>query len=319
MISRASITAQSFILGEVRADPAQLRGEGGPVNPTVVLQLSVTLNPRPAEGAIVVTQLWGRLHMDGAGGGTPIGELVRGRATSEPQALWASRPTASAEHSVYLRVPLTPTQLRAVEDTPPIDGQVLLRLELTAEAAWLRKEHTHVLGSTGGSAMELLPLAWVRIDDLRLAVPVAYWAERVLPAVGADRYRTLLIVLPTESPLTPGQSLVRWFDEARGRYDRGDYRGCIERCRDVRRAVEVALGATRDHPVSARTGPVGVPAGTTAFVDGVWAALAQVTNEAHHSEYAEPASSAADARAVLLTTAVMLDYLGRVLAPPPLP
>jgi hypothetical protein len=109
---------------------------------------------------------------------------------------------------------------------------------------------------------------------------------------------------------------VRWFDDARARYDRGDYRGCVERCQDVRRAVETALQATKRDPVSAKAASAaGLAPGTTAFLDGVWHALAEVTNEAHHPEHGEPTYRDADARAVLLTTAVVLEYLGALLAP----
>jgi hypothetical protein len=315
----ASISAQSFILGEVRADPARLRGEGGPVSPALVVPLTLALNPQPPERTLVVTDLLGRLHLDRAGQ-TALGELVRAGSSSQPQGLWASHPGTAATHAVALRIPLAPTQLRALEEAPAQDGHLLLRLELRAAAAWLRQEHQHVLGSGGGSAMELLPLAWVRTDELRLAIPAGPWAEQVLPGLGADRYRTVLVSLPADSPLSPGKPLVRWFDDARARYDRGDYRGCIERCRDVRRAVETALQASKSDPVSAKAASAaGLPAGTTAFLDGVWRALAEVTNEAHHPEHAEPVYRATDARAVLLTTAVMLEYLSAVLVPPALP
>lgn len=318
MTVSASITAQSFILGEVRADPAQVRGDGGPVSPALVLPLSVALNPQPVERTLALTELWGRLYLDG-GGHTALGEMTRAGG-NDPQGVWASHPGAAATHACELRLPLTPMQLRALEEAPPQDGNVTLRVEVRVAAAWLRQEHQQVLGSGGGSAVELLPLSWVRAEPLRLAVPVGHWAERVLPGLGANRYRTVLVRLPSESPLTPGKPLVRWFDDARARYDRGDYRGCIERCRDVRRAVETSLEATKSDPVSAKAASAaGLPAGTSGFLEGVWRALAEVTNEAHHPEHGEPVYRAADARAVLLTTAVLLEYLGTLLGPPALP
>jgi hypothetical protein len=100
--------------------------------------------------------------------------------------------------------------------------------------------------------VDLLPLAWVRTDELRLLVPLAHWVESVLPALGTDRFRTVVISLPINGPLTPNTPLVRWFDDARSRYDAGDWRGCIERCRDVRRAVETTLNASKSDPVGAK-------------------------------------------------------------------
>jgi hypothetical protein len=200
--------------------------------------------------------------------------MVRAGDSSNPQGLWASHPGTAATHTAELRMPLTPAQLRVLEELPVHNGNVRLRLELRAAAAWLREEHRHILGTGGGAAVELLPLTWLRTDELHLAVPIGHWVEQVLPGLGADRYRTVLISLPSKSPLTPGKPLVRWFDEARARYDRGEYRGCIERCRDVRRAVETLLEAGKSDPVSAKAAnAAGLPAGTTTFVDGVWRPL----------------------------------------------
>jgi hypothetical protein len=170
--------------------------------------------------------------------------------------------------------------------------------------------------------LDLLPLAWVRTDELRLLVPLVHWVEGVLPALGTDRFRTVVISLPTNGALTPNTPLVRWFDDARARYDAGDWRGCIERCRDVRRAVETTLKATKSDPVSAKAAAAsGLPPNPaiSSFVDGVWGALSQVTNEAHHPEHHEPVYRAADARAVLLTTATTLEYLAALLNSPTLP
>jgi hypothetical protein len=311
----ASITVQSFILGAIEADPAHLRGEGGPINPAVILPLTVAFNPQPPERTLAVTELWGRVHFDGPGQ-THLGELARALSPSDPHGLWSSNPGGESSHATELRVLITPAQLRILE-TAPTRNDLTLRIELRTAVAWVRAENSNLLGPGGGAAVELLPVAWVRTEELRLDVPIGHWAERVLPGLGADRYRTLLVSLPAENPVAPGERLVHWFDDARRRYDFGDFRGCIERCRDVRRAVETALQASKSEPVSAKA-TAGLPGGTMAFVDGVWRALAEIANEAHHPEHGEPAYSAADARAVLLTTAVMLEYLGALLDAPPM-
>lgn len=319
--ARASITAQSWILGDVECDPAQVRGEGGPINPTLVAPFTVKLNPRAAEEAVAITELWGRLYLQDTGQ-TPLGEMTRARSPNSPPGLWSSNPHSPSTDGAELRIPLTPAHLRALEEARPQGGSVSLRVQLDVAAAWIRGEHR--LGSAGGGApvLDLLPLAWVRTDELRLLVPLAHWVESVLPALGTDRFRTVVISLPMNGALTPNTPLVRWFDDARSRYDAGDWRGCIERCRDVRRAVETTLNASKSDPVSAKAAAgSGLPSNPaiSAFVDGVWRALSQVTNEAHHPEHGEPFYRAADARAVLLTTATTLEYLATLLNPPTLP
>ena len=320
MSASASITTQSWILGDVECDPARVRGDGGPINPTLVAPLTVKLNPRPAEEAVAVTELWGRLYLQDTAL-TPLGEMTRARSPNSPQGLWSSNPNSPSADGAELRIPLTPAHLRVLEDVRPQDGNVPLRVRLDVAAAWVRGEHR--LGSAGGApVLELLPLAWVRTDELRLLVPLVHWVESVLPALGTDRFRTVVISLPMNGPLTPNTPLVRWFDDARARYDAGDWRGCIERCRDVRRAVETTLKATKSDPVSAKAAAAsGLPPNPaiSSFVDGVWGALSQVTNEAHHPEHHEPVYRAADARAVLLTTATTLEYLAALLNSPTLP
>ncbi len=46
---------------------------------------------------------------------------------------------------------------------------------------------------------------------------------------------------------------------------------------------------------------------------GLWTWLAEATNEAHHRERGGPVYRAVDARAILLATAVALEYLQGVL------
>jgi len=90
----------------------------------------------------------------------------------------------------------------------------------------------------------------------------------------------------------------------------------VGRARDVRHAVETYLGATRDEPVATKIAELqdlspDSPAIT--FLDGLWRALAQATNSAHHPDGPGPRIRANEARAVLLVTASTLEYLQSVL------
>ena len=317
--AHASITSQSLILGDIECDPARVRGDGGSINPTLVLPLVVKLGPRPVERAVAVTEVWGRAHID-SGSQVPLGEMSRAMSPDDPHGIWMSRPASTSSDHVELRVALLPTHLRVLENARAQDGDVALRVQLRVAAALVRGEQ--MLQANGGVAVELLPIAWVRTDELRLHVPIGQWAEKVLPGLGADRFRTVIVSLPSSGALTPDKPLVRWFDEARARYDSGDWRGCIERCRDVRHAVESALDATKSAPVGAKAAAgsgLAPRQGVTDFLDGVWRALADVTNEAHHSGDGEPMYRAADARAVLLITATTLEYLAALVGAPAQP
>jgi hypothetical protein len=105
--------------------------------------------------------------------------------------------------------------------------------------------------------------------------------------------------------------LVAVFDEAVSKYERHDYRGAVQTCRDIRELVQSALSA---EGAGAVAGTVTADRGLTEtapeheFIDGAWELLVRITNTAHHSR-SQGQYSAPDARAAILFTAVLLEYL----------
>jgi hypothetical protein len=144
--------------------------------------------------------------------------------------------------------------------------------------------------------------------------------NNVIPGLGLDRLRLIEIRVPSPGGSLPG-AVVSLFDAARRDYDDGRYRECIQKCRDVRHAVEQYLGATGQNntvadQVAARLAlPPNDP--RHALIDQTWQGLAALTSQAHHIAHLD-LSSVADARAALLLTASLLDYLGHLFAPPPI-
>jgi hypothetical protein len=307
-------------IGRLRIEPTQVRGDGGLMNPTLVLPLSIELEPQAAEHRLAVTEVRAALTLTtgSASGGSRLGEPARARGLGTNSGVWATIPGSTTSDAVDLRFSLTSPQAHLLE-TAASQGErfinLLVRFEV--EAAWLRAEPQVGDGRAISAALELLPLARVQAAEITVAVPRSEWAEGILPALGCDAMRLVAIRLPRRGgPIA--DDLVAWFDQARAKFDAGDYRGAIERARDMRNAIEERLHATRSEPVGTKVGAArGLPddAPTTAFLDGVWQALAEATNEAHHASRPDQAFTAADARAVLLTTSVILEYLASTLSP----
>ena len=106
-------------------------------------------------------------------------------------------------------------------------------------------------------------------------------------------------------------NLVSLFDEATAKYESRDYRAAIGLCRDIRNLIEKALGATQADPVAtivAHERGASTTDPPAAFLEGAWKLLAIATNDARHIQGID-AYAAADARAVLLFTAVLVEYL----------
>jgi hypothetical protein len=160
------------------------------------------------------------------------------------------------------------------------------------------------------------PFWSLAIGSLPLRIPTAHWLEKVLPGLGLDSLRLIEITLPSGGGPLP-HAVVSYFDQARSDYDGGRYREAIQKCRDVRHAIEEHLGAIKERPVADVVAervklPPGAP--QRPFLDGIWRALADLTSAAHHKEASKHLTQA-DASACLLLTALVVEYIETLLRP----
>jgi hypothetical protein len=74
----------SRVVGQIEIDPGGLRGEAGPLEPRLVIPLSVVMNPRPPGEMLALLRLNGTLHLgDSNNPATQVGlpatvDLLRG-------------------------------------------------------------------------------------------------------------------------------------------------------------------------------------------------------------------------------------------------
>lgn len=113
-----------------------------------------------------------------------------------------------------------------------------------------------------------------------------------------------------------GREVATWFDRAR--YDSGDYRGALERCSDLRHAVEKQLGAVDGRRVGERVAVlVNLPSEsvTSGFLNAVWKSLVDLTNARRITRRLQNESFRESAWAGLLIAAVVLECLSELLSP----
>ena len=309
-------------VGEIAADPSDLRGNGGPLAPSLEVNFDVRLNPR-SEGDIALKQLSAELWLPLAGSN----KLWTGASAV---ATWSggfvSLAKATNRRTIVLRFPLSQETLRLFElhaqRTVPSPIPVEFRFEVTI--AWVRWASNEIDRSDPKAPKHSFPPSFgvltevgtefqtASVHELTLYLGREQWAEQILPALGLDRVRLVAVRLPKGGPL-PAQ-VVLLFDEARRHYDEGRYKEAIKSCRDLRYAVEKSVGATSGTRVAAvvaarRKAPADGP--LYKFVDGVWTSLVNLTDDASHPEL--KAFSRVDARACLLLTATMVEALTDIL------
>ncbi len=307
-------------IGVIFAEPADLRGTGGVLSPGLELGLGVRLNPQQL-GALAVKELSVELWIPlGAQRAVAVGPSVTHRWSGG----LCSSPEYSNKTSVQMRFALNQEQLRLLEEhaARSLPGAIQLEFRFSTVVAWARwisneinrkdpKAPEHPFPASYGVLMDVgaeFQSAASQSDALTLHVGREQWAEQILPALGLDRLRLIAVRLPADGPLP--KEVVRLFDEARRHSDEGRYKDSIKSCRDLRYAVERALGTGNGRLVatvvaeqrkSSSDGPL------YKFVDGVWTALVNLTDDASHPEL--KVFSRVDARACLLLTATMVEAL----------
>lgn len=329
MVTSADIQVSSHGVGTLTFDGDQARGEGGPSDPRVVLPVSIVLHARAVEEMLALTDIICSLHLD-----TPCGDHNRVgmpyNANLQPHMLVRSVVAGTSPITIEVRIPVNAATIAQIEERrhahPSCD--VVGYLRVTCSICWVYKtvntdvgaRDDHPFPSSMGMFSFLAP-AWLpNVGDVPLRIPASTWVTAVLPGLGLDRLQLIEVRVPSPGDILP-DVVVPLFDAARRDYDSGRYRECIQKCRDVRHAVEQHLGATgKNNPVADRVAArLGLPPDDPrhTFIDQTWQGLAALTSQAHHIAHLD-LSSAADGRAALLLTASLLDYLGHLFAPPPI-
>lgn len=317
MTTNSSIVLSSYRVGEISVDENRIRGEGGSLSPALVVPVKVELLNRQESQDLVITKLQASL----LAGAPPSATVQIGApVTIDPLldgGIWASSPSAPVDHQRELRFPLTQELIRLLEGVAHrATGSLDLELRFGVSVAWLREEVAGALPTGMGTAVDLLPVGWCRIDSAALHIPLAAWATEILPSLGGDRFRLVVFRLP--DPLGPlGREIASWFDQARAKYDGGDYRAALERCRDLRHAVERHLDAVEGRKIGERVAALAdLPSDsiTIVFLDIAWKSLVDLTNEAHHAK--NPSESFKhSARAGLLVASALLECISDLLSP----
>ena len=328
-VAEADIRAGgSRSVGRVRVDPGLIWGEAGPLEPRLVIPVSIEMFNRPAEQMLALLHLNAFLHLGTATNpATQIGSAASASLLSGFPA--RSLPEGSVPQQVQLRFALTPGavyRLEAARHAAPEDAfQLCLRLQ--GPLAWLPATRGEVL-PTGGRAGKViesdpfhgqlglhseLSVLWTSaIDDLRVQIDPSVWINKVLPGLGVDNLRLVEVGFPPALPEVGNAA--RAFAEAQDAYYGRRYVESISKCRAIIRAWNKKLGATsRSHLADL----VGDAQQWTAddprrnVLDAVWQALLDTANMASHPEgqVVSYQPTAHDAKLTLMMTATISEYL----------
>lgn len=279
-------------IGTVLVDGSDVRGDGGPHNPQLVVPLTVQLNNQTEEPPLAIARLHALLGTDqDVSPVTAVCPPVSLELFGTSGFQLYSRQSGQHPTRVELRFVLTVAQLAALERRRHTgDGSSFsLYVSVHPTIVGLQNFNEYTSGQAPTSRLwdattygMYSELAFFWAADpwpvLRVDVPTSTWVRQVLPRLGYDRVRLIEVNFPP--PLEGRPNAADRLDAARAALDACRYEECVAACRDVLEAWERHLGASRAETVASVLGRrLGWLEGDPRreFIDGLWKTARDIT------------------------------------------
>lgn len=332
----------THIIGAFSIDTARITGEGGPHDPRLVLPLTLTSHAVESGAQLALCSLTCALHV---GMSVLPSNQYGPEVTVRPWQGGLLRLFPLQPQTLEARIPLTLPLLSQIEEQrhSRADKAFAGTLRFHGTMAWVAQAfnatpnplapapYTIPIGKAPfpnamGMLFQLVPFDSTRIENLPFSVPRESWIAQVLPGLGFTNLRLVELTLPSSGGPLP-ESVVSDFDSACREYDGGRYRECIQKCRDIRTAVEGYFKAMdADYtPAPRETDAKFVynivkrrlrladDSPQYVYMKCSWNAWINLASAGHHSrDY-----TAADAQACLYHSVILLQYLTDLFKAPP--
>ncbi len=340
MVAIADIQLSNIFIGKVRIDSSQIRGEGGWLDPHLMIPIEIELYQRPENQQLVLTGITYSLKLDGNPGTTnQLGSSAHLNLIRNMN--YRTFPNAPTANTLQLTFSLTQEQVKKLEEAreDSHQGPFILFVELVGVIAWLARTGNSVdihqskpstlrgenLPLEFGMYSELIPFWNTSIGVLRVALESTTWVK-VLSGLGYDRVRLVEINL---SQMPEAGFVASQFDKARRYLDDGHYEECIVACRSIKNAWEKRLNPARAKGKTVAKALAEQLGWTESdphyqFLDKTWEGLHIMTSAFHHpegltstqngSEQAPQSTvaSAADARFCFFQIVILSEYVERL-------
>ncbi len=337
MLATADIQLNHVTIGKIRIDSTQIRGEGGWLDPRLIMNAEIEMYPRAENQHLVLTEVSCALRLDSnPGTANQIGSSAHLNLIRNMN--YRTFPNAPTANTFQLSFNLTQEQVKKLEEAreDSHQGPFTLYVELEGVIAWLagtgnsvdthRSEPSTLRGENlplvFGMYSELIPFWNTSIGVLRVAIESTTWVN-VLSGLGYDRVRLVEINL---SQMPEAGLVAAQFDKARRYLDEGHYEECIAACRGIKNAWEKRLNPTRAKGKTVAKALAEKLGWTESdpryqFLDKTWAGLHDMTSAFHHPEELSNTSNgseqtspplvvtAADARFCFLQTVILSEYV----------
>lgn len=282
-------------VGAISVNGGEVKGEGGPTHPQLLIPLVIQMSPQPDESALALIGLRARLTY------AQNGSLYRPVCATLYESLLSnfpahSHPDYSPKHTVQLRFVLTQAEVAELEAVrhDARDSVFSLSLDLEPTVAALTTHNGRSadgtrqasnFGSSFGLYATVQPFWTCTVSQLTVQIEPSTWVREVLPRLGYDRVRMLELIFPPALP--EHVSAAMQFDKARRAFDDGRYSACVQECRGLLNMWEQQYGATKNNRIAQAVAKArGWSDGDVRcrLLDTFWKEIGDVANAPHHPE-----------------------------------
>ncbi|MBX3279103.1 MAG: hypothetical protein KF868_13955 [Acidobacteria bacterium] len=324
MMTTASFSLSSIILGEVGVDPQQIRGIGGPDFPRLSLTLEVMMRPhaltvsegRSQPGLMVrhtLIQILGVMSFQGRRGN----EIEIAEFASKPL-LHLSKDSPS---TYQISIPLDLAKVNRIEEHRA--GDAVLKFQCTA---LLAKHPALVKGGGVNDADESIEALRSANFTFQVHIPQSHWINYVLPGLGYGKIR--IVEIPTPDKVIPEvfAQAIKEFEKAQQYLKQSDFDKAVAHCRNtldlIPKVVKLKFEANArpSYPDRVRKLlkehlPVPLADSKREAIEKMLTTLWNLTSISHHQNSQDSGYfSRADADLIMLTTTALLSYVGRLLS-----
>lgn len=247
MLATADIQLNQVTIGKIRIDSTQIRGEGGWLDPHLIIPIEIELYQRPENQQLVLTDISYSLKLtENPGISNQLGSTAHLNLIRNMN--YRTFPKTPTANTLQLPFNLTQEQVKKLEEVreDSHQGPFMLYVELEGVIAWLAGTGNSVgihqskpsilrgenLPLEFGMYSELIPFWNTSIGVLRIALESTTWVK-VLSGLGYDHVRLVEINL---SQMPEAGFVASQFDKARSYLDEGRYEECIAACRGIKNA-----------------------------------------------------------------------------------
>ncbi len=322
-MAQTSFNLLSFNIGEVRLEPENIRGGGGPYFPHLLINIELLMKPFiPMLNADMyqpgikvyhtLVQLFGEMSIrDQKGQQIQIAEF-----SSKP----LLRLSNESPGNIQFSVPLDYARINFIERLRA--GDATLSFHFTA----LLAKHPGTTGEQRGKVNESIEALRSTSFDLYVQIPQSHWIKVVLPGLGYGQIN--LIEVPTPKQVVPevfAKALYE-LDQAQRYLTQGDFDKVVGHCRNcldlIPKVVKLKFEpeAKPSYPDRVKKLlkehlPAPLSESKREAIEKMLTSLWNLTSISHHqNSHSSGYFNRADADLVIMMTASLLSYVGRLLS-----